>query len=269
MAPRGNFLQGHVMENSSSIGQIIIVVPCYNEEHRLPVARFHDFIRHGHEGINFLLVNDGSTDGTERVIGELAAAHPDRVRAHSLAANSGKAEAVRQGLVLALQDAPLAVGFWDADLATPLDEIPTFLEAMAAHPEVEMVIGARVALLGRDIQRKRLRHYIGRGFATIASIYLGVGVYDTQCGAKLFRTTPMLHRILDQPFGARWLFDVELIVRFLKGYRRQGDHAPQRRIIEQPLRRWADVKGSKVKATDFPKALGELFSIMWRYGRVG
>lgn len=247
-----------------STSKIIIVVPCYNEEERLPVEEFRSYHALA-ENLRFLFVDDGSTDGTRRVIEELASENPVRFRAHSLEKNSGKAEAVRQGLLLALDEGAELVGFWDADLATPLDEIPRFLKAIESQPALEMAIGSRVSLLGREINRKRSRHYIGRAFATVASLWLGIGVYDTQCGAKLFRDTPTLRRILSKRFQARWLFDVEILARYLQLLHRKGVGNPEKGIIEIPLHRWIDVKGSKVKATDFPKAIGELLGLMRRY----
>ncbi|MCC5875992.1 MAG: glycosyltransferase [Candidatus Sumerlaeia bacterium] len=249
---------------TSSTEKIVIVVPCYNEADRLPVEVFRSF-REIPNDLRFLFVNDGSTDETEEIINKLASEDPNRFSAHSLAQNSGKAEAVRQGLLLALRDEADFVGFWDADLATPLDEIPRFLQAIRDQPELDMAIGSRVSLLGRKINRKRSRHYIGRAFATVASLWLGIGIYDTQCGAKLLRNTSVIRKVLSKRFQAKWLFDVEILARYLQLLHRRGIHQPENRIVEIPLHRWEDVKGSKVKATDFPKAIGELIGLMRAY----
>ncbi|CAN5304744.1 hypothetical protein BH09SUM1_BH09SUM1_11200 [soil metagenome] len=242
----------------------IIIVPCYNEEKRLPVGEFQRFAT-AREGVSFLFVNDGSRDGTARILDELCASAPGRFEALHLTQNVGKAEAVRQGFLRAFQRDPKFVGFWDADLATPLDEVPIFLNVIQSKPDIQMVIGARVQLLGRQIHRKLLRHYIGRIFATIASNYLRIEVYDTQCGAKLFRNSEALREIFATTWVGNWLFDVEILVRHLKRARKNPTVAPDYGIYELPLDKWEDVKGSKVKTSDFPRAFIELLRIVLHY----
>src|SRR5205085_10952421 len=132
-----------------------------------------------HPGISFLLVNDGSTDATARVLREIAEKMPRRLEVLDLPSNAGKGEAVRQGMLRLRATDAQYVGYWDADLATPLDAIPSFVALLDERPGVVMVMGARVQLLGRRIVRKWPRHYLGRVFATGASMTLRLPCYDT------------------------------------------------------------------------------------------
>jgi glycosyltransferase involved in cell wall biosynthesis len=240
---------------------LIVVVPCFNEEHRLPVDAFRAFAPEGVR-VEFLFVNDGSTDGTLRLLESLRAEDPARNSLLDLERNSGKAEAVRRGMLAAIDRKPDYFGFWDADLATPLEEIPAFLQVFRSRPEIEMVFAARVRLLGRSISRNPGRHYIGRVGATLISSSLGLAVYDTQCGAKLFRTSDPVRQLFAQPFISRWIFDVEIIARLV---RQRGRDAAARAIYELPIMEWHDVKGSKVKSTDFGHALKDLWKIHRAY----
>lgn len=240
---------------------LIVVIPCYNEEHRLPVEELRDFHMDGIR-LELLFVNDGSRDGTLGLLQSLQREDPDRFSVLNLERNSGKAEAVRRGIVAAMERTPELVGFWDADLATPLTELPDFLEVFRARPEVEMVFAARVRLLGRSISRNPRRHYVGRVGATLISSSLGLAVYDTQCGAKLFRVNDQMREIFAKTFLSRWIFDVEIIARLV---RQRGRDAAARAIYELPIKVWHDVKGSKVRATDFIRALRDLWKIHRAY----
>ena len=247
---------------------LILVVPCYNEEQRLPVAALREFALRGLVGddarMELLFVNDGSTDGTLAVLRSLQAEDPSRFLVLDLERNSGKAEAVRRGILEALDRKPDFVGFWDADLATPLEELPAFLDVFRTRPEIDMVFAARVRLLGRSISRHPGRHYFGRVGATLISSSLGLAVYDTQCGAKLFRVTPDMREMFAEPFLSRWIFDVEIIARLV---RQRGRDRAAKAIYELPIRVWHDVKGSKVRSTDFGRALKDLWKIHRAYNR--
>jgi dolichyl-phosphate beta-glucosyltransferase len=242
----------------------IIVIPCYNEARRLQIQKFREFTSAGHPQ-QFLFVNDGSTDDTLKVLKALRDDAPQHYDICGLPRNVGKGEAVRRGVLLAFDAGPDYIGYWDADLATPLEAIPVFCGLLDSSPALEMVFGARVRLLGRSIERSALRHYLGRMFATAASVVLGIGIYDTQCGAKLFRASPASRSLFQEPFLTKWLFDVELLARLIQ--RRRG--TPLARvediIYEFPLHEWHDVAGSKVKARDFPKAFFGLARIYWHY----
>ncbi len=240
----------------------LIVVPCYNEAERLPAAAFRTFAR-GQDAIGFVLVDDGSSDGTAACLEALRADAPEHFSVVELARNGGKAEAVRAGVERALQDDPVYVGYWDADLATPLDELPRFVAALERRPELGAVFGARVRMLGHVIERRALRHGLGRLFATAVARQLRLPVYDTQCGAKLFRVSDETRALFAEPFRSGWAFDVELLAR----WRLIVGDALRERVRELPLNRWRDVPGSKVRPLDFFRAWLELWRIRRAYSR--
>ncbi|HEX4065036.1 MAG TPA: glycosyltransferase [Acidobacteriaceae bacterium] len=244
----------------------VVVVPCYNEAARLDVETFARFLAAGRaRTIHFLFVNDGSRDETLAVLESLRARFPERVSVLDQQPNRGKAEAVRNGMLEVIRSgAAVFTGYWDADLATPLEQIVDFLDLLELKPELNLVFGARVRLLGRAIHRQPLRHYLGRCFATVVSVLLRLPVYDTQCGAKLFRITPDLPEVLTEPFHSRWIFDVEILARLLALHRFNAVLL-EGEIYEYPLPVWTDVAGSKVKPTDFLRAFGELAAIYRRH----
>jgi glycosyltransferase involved in cell wall biosynthesis len=250
--------------NPGDKGWCTVVVPCYNEAARLRIESFTEFLSLGYP-VRFLFVNDGSSDDTLAILEGLRLRHPDSIYVLDQQPNGGKAEAVRHGMLRAITLGNAAyTGFWDADLATPLSSIPDLLAQLTTRPQIEMVFGARVRLLGREIHRQAARHYLGRVFATVVSLLLRLPIYDTQCGAKLFRVTPEFEQILTQPFLSRWIFDVEILARFIA--RHQQDRAyVHDAIYEYPLPQWTDVAGSKVGSLDFIRAFGELIMIYRAY----
>jgi len=239
-------------------GRRTIVVPCFNEEQRLS----HDGVRELASGAAVLLVDSGSSDGTAGLVAALAA-ELETVTTLSLATNAGKGEAVRRGLLAAMEDGPDLVAYFDADFATPAAEMLRLLDVLAARPELTVLMGSRVALLGREIVRSPARHYLGRVYATGASLALDLPVYDTQCGAKALRPTPALRAALAQPFRARWAFDVELLGRLLRG----DPPVPVEEIAEEPLLAWHDVAGTRLGLKEMLRASAELARLAPRLRR--
>jgi dolichyl-phosphate beta-glucosyltransferase len=243
--------------------RVMIVVPCYNEELRLPVDQFLRFLDQSQ--VRFVFVDDGSRDKTLDRLKSLRDGHEDSVFVLGSPANQGKAEAVRMGINFSLDRDADYVGYWDADLATPLDAIPQFMEVFASRPGLDMVFGSRVKLLGRHVHRRTSRHYLGRVFATVVSVMLRLPVYDTQCGAKILRVRPDTRQLTADPFRTRWVFDVELLARYIR--RLGSSKLAAERIYEYPLDIWEDVGGSKVKPLDFFVALRDVIRIYWKYVR--
>ncbi len=256
------------------MADVALVVPCFNEAARLDTVAFRDFTVPASSGhaLELVFVDDGSRDTTRAVLEELVGSMPGRARLVALDRNGGKAEAVRQGVLAAIAAAPSGgssstssprfVGYWDADLATPLAELNRFLAVMDRQPATSFVVGSRVKLMGRAIERKPVRHYLGRVFATAASQTLGLPIYDTQCGAKLLRITDETAGLFADPFTSGWIFDVELLARFRDAVPGAAD-----RIYELPLDSWNDVAGSKVKAADFVRSAAHLAALWKKYPR--
>jgi hypothetical protein len=193
----------------------------------------------------------------------MCTAAPESVEALRKPWRSGKAEAVRTGILAGIERGAELVGFLDADLSTPLRAIDDFLAVLRGRPSLEFILGSRVMLLGRDVRRKRTRHYIGRVFATAVSHALDLPVYDTQCGAKVLRVNAATAALFRQPFRSPWIFDVELIARYLRLPVAPGETARRDRLYELVVPAWHDIAGSKLRSYDFARAAVDL-AYIWR-----
>jgi len=261
-----------------SLPSVCIVIPCYNEENRLNLGYIGEFLKK-FESISIILANDGSTDNTENVITnfinlESSQSISERLHYLHFFKNQGKAETVRCGMLFAANkslnrpntefyfsgnnpDTCDYIGFWDADMATPLEEIPWFFGFK--RNEHQILLGSRLAILGSNINRTRFRFLTGRIFATIISFGLSWKVYDTQCGAKIFHRDYL--EVFNKPFYTKWLFDVEILLRLKQQY---GEEIVQK-VVEIPVRNWSDIDGSKIKFTDFLKVPFQILGLFRHY----
>jgi dolichyl-phosphate beta-glucosyltransferase len=244
--------------------RVCIAVPCYNEARRLDALSFRQFFS-GHPNVRIVFMDDGSRDNTRQMLDRICEGWQNCTAILGDHSNRGKAEAVRTGVEYALRCfEPEIVGYWDADLATPLGTVDNFLKVFQANPDVLMVFGARVKLLGRHVERSPVRHYLGRVFATVVSNVLRLPIYDTQCGAKLFRVDAAARSAFATPFLSKWVFDVEILARYLKFFNYDRGRLGQV-IYEYPLEQWVDVAGSKVHAGDFLTAFLDILHIKRKY----
>lgn len=252
------------MASSGANDCVCLVIPCYNEASRLNIQEFRTFLATD-SGTRLLFVDDGSRDATHSILEQLGQGYEHRTEILRREQNRGKADAVRHGILYALDNYHVQlIGYWDADLATPLDSVASFQRILDERPAIQMVFGSRVKLLGRHVQRRAVRHYLGRIFATVVSVMLRLAIYDTQCGAKLFRVTQELRSVFSPPFISKWVFDVEILARYLqlyKGHTKRLEEA----IYEYPLEAWVDVEGSKVRVKDFFAAFIDIARIKTRY----
>lgn len=235
--------------------QTLLVIPCFNEERRLRLSAFGTFLR-GQSTSQVLFVNDGSTDATLPLLQQFRRNHPGSCSVGSLGQNCGKAEAVRQGLLAAINAGARFVGYWDADLAAPLRQVPLMEAVLARDPETHVVIGVRLPLLGHRIRRDPMRRRLGSIAAWTIHAMTGLPTRDTQCGAKLFRVTAELIESLKEPFHSRWLFDVELLLRL-----KSLHHGLEGVAYDFPLECWSEQRGSKVNWLTYARALTEMVRI--------
>ncbi len=248
---------------SSNGMHALLVVPCYNEASRLKLSAFDDYIA-GYPTSRILFVDDGSKDQTADVIGEFCRSHADRAQLLSLPRNAGKAEAVRLGLLAAAESDADCIGFWDADLATPLEASREFAHVLARCPDVQVVWGTRLPLLGRAIERHPVRKLLGKVFSGCSAIATGLPIQDALCGAKLFRNGPLFRDLFSMPFQSRWIFDVEILIRLRALAKTKYEMPIDSILFEFPLEQWQEIGGSRLRMQDFARAGIELAGIFWQ-----
>lgn len=186
--------------------------------------------------VHVVLVGPPAEPSISGWAGALGQRRPEACTLVIVPAETSKAEAVRQGLRAAVARGAEIVGYVSADFSSPVSEIVRLRDIMRSRGAA-VVMGARVAMLGVDIRRSAVRHYLGRCFAMVASFILRTAIYDTQCALKLFRPSPALGAALAAPFSSTVAFDVELLGRLLVG---GPGIAPlgAGEIIEVPLKTW-------------------------------
>lgn len=242
------------MKNSPTVS---LVVPCFNEALRLPVDYWKKMISN-FQDVNWIFVDDGSTDSTLFILNELCRATNAEVLVSKM--NIGKGNAVRIGLQSSLKSEikPDIVGYLDSDGAFSHEDVSALIELARTSinnedsKQFDVFILSRVALSGRNIRRKLNRHYLGRVIATLLSFGWNGAPYDTQSGFKIFRTSDYLQFSLREPFKTRWFFDVELISRI--GCNKNSEVG----IWEEPATSWADIEGSKLRSKHILLILREL-----------
>lgn len=247
------------MTNQKPHHNLIIVIPCYNEENRLPINQFKSFLNVNSD-VLLCFVNDGSSDKTDDVIEKLSTIYPKNIKLLSLAQNAGKAGAVKAGFNLCEETYSFAkIAYLDADLATTLEECYSISKEINAS--IQFAFGSRIAKIDTDIRRKQHRFFIGRFIATLISKQLDLKVYDTQCGCKIF-SKEIASEIFKEDFISKWLFDVEIFHRLIFIFKKENMKNIAREI---PLKSWIDADDSRVKMSYFFKLWFDLLSIKKRY----
>jgi len=231
------------------LDSLSIVIPAYNEEKRLPqtLRQVLDWLALGAFSFReVIVVDDGSRDGTARVVEEFVKASAC-LRLVKDPGNRGKGYAVRHGMLEAKGEWIL---YTDADLSTPITEIEKLCRA-ASEKGAKVAIGSRA--LDRslvEVHQPALRELSGRAFNLVMRAVTGLSFRDTQCGFKLFRADAA-REIFSRQKQEGFSFDVEdLLIAKKLGLR----------AVEVPVR-WANVEGTKVRLTQGMMSFVDLVKI--------
>ncbi|KAJ8566106.1 hypothetical protein K7X08_030583 [Anisodus acutangulus] len=259
---------------------ISLVIPAYNEEHRLPGAldeTLNYLERRAANDKTFtyevIIVDDGSVDGTKRVAFEFVKRYSvDNVRVILLGKNHGKGEAIRKGMLHSRGELLLML---DADGATRVDDLEKLenqihavakkgqqLEDSSGRDSTIRIsdvpataFGSRAHLEEKALAtRKWYRNFLMKGFHIVVLLAAGSGIRDTQCGFKMFTRSAARKLFLNIRLK-RWCFDVELVY-LCKWFR-----VP---MIEISVN-WTEIPGSKVNLLSIPNMLWEMAIMSFGY----
>lgn len=239
---------------SKPIEMIAIIIPCYNEANRLKINELDKLARHTNTFV--YLVNDGSTDTTKQVIGNYAKTKTN-VIAIQYEKNEGKAQTIFKTIQKLKVDTNYNyIGYLDADFATDANQYIKLINKLLSSNK-SYIFGSRIATLSSHIKRSPLRHYVGRIVITLLNIKYKLGIYDSQCGAKLF-SKEIITEVSSKPFYTNWLFDIEIFLRLKNSNLLYSG-------IEFPLEKWEDIAGSKITIKEARKILLDFYKLYKNY----
>ncbi|MCC6188277.1 MAG: glycosyltransferase family 2 protein [Anaerolineales bacterium] len=226
---------------------LTVIIPAYNEVDRLPrhLAHVLAYLCQHYPAFELIVVDDGSRDGTASAVRAALAGEP-RARLVSYTPNRGKGCAIRTGVLASRGE---QVIFMDADLSTPMEEIP---RALARLSQAEIVIGSR-DLPGSRIRvpQPPFRRLASELFRWVRWAMVGLRhISDTQCGFKAYRG-PVARQLFALAVVDRFMFDIEILY--------LADRA-RLRIVEMPVQ-WNDAPGSKVRVLE---GLVNMVRDLWR-----
>lgn len=252
------------MAERSSSPYLSVVIPAYNEEHRIDASLREAcvYLEQQPYCSEIIVADDGSTDRTATLAAQVAA-ETERVRVLRLS-HGGKASAIRHGFRASHGE---IIAFMDADLATPVSYLSPFLERI--RDGADIAIGSREGSGSHRVGEPEYRHLMGRVFNRLVQLLLLPGIHDTQCGFKVFRREAVLDilrraRLYAQEetiTGARvTAFDVELLV-IARRMRLRIDEVP---VV------WTYGSHSKVSPVrDTLQNLRDIMTVAWTRARGG
>jgi len=187
--------------------ELSIVIPAYNEEHRLGRAleEIRLYLDKHQLEAEVIVVDDGSQDKTRALVQDAQKDWPV-LKLISNGKNKGKGYSVKVG---ALASGGREVLFTDADLSTPIEEVSKLQKALRE--------GAGLAIASRDLPDSKVekhqpwyREAMGKVFNKLIRLLTGLPFHDTQCGFKLL-TQEASRKIFPKLTLTHFAFDVEIL----------------------------------------------------------
>ena len=238
---------------SSSNKDLFMIVPCFNEEKRINLDYWNKLSEI--TNVNWIFVNDGSNDGTKNLLTQIS-----NSSLINLERNSGKAEAIRKGILETFnknQSDIFHFGYLDADSAFKFEDIKNIIKlSFSKESTHDSHWGSRVALSGRNITRNNIRHILSRILITIFGYRLGNLPYDPQTGFKIFKFNKVQMSIFDKNFETKWFVDLEILLRF------KAISNKDMKVWEEPVNTWKDIAGSKIRGLELITVFRDLVKIL-------
>ena len=178
----------------------------------------------------------------------------------NLVRNLGKSEALRHGLIYAVEKNYQRVGFTDFDLSTPPAEISRLMKLCEdIGIGATSIFGVRNIEFSSEIRTSYFRKKQGRIFQRIINFIFASDFQDLQCGMKIFPVSVLSRELLAEPFTNQWLFELELLLRL-------PDACID--IAEINLNEWTHFKESKVRVFHFLHIVVSIVKLYLRYRKI-
>lgn len=224
-----------------------VIIPLFNEQERLKkIAKVYKFLNQQKFNFEVILINDGSTDNTLKILRKLS--KKIKFTLITYGKNRGKGFAIKTGMMTAKGQYLL---FTDIDLSTSIEEFTKFLPFLKKK---NIIISSRKKE-GSNLQKRQgfIRENLGKGFTLLSQIILNLHLSDFTCGFKCL-PHEAAKKIFSRQKIERWGFDSEILFLAKKfGYD----------IIEIPVK-WSNDPHTKVKfPQDIIRSLLDLYRIRY------
>jgi len=163
-----------------------IIIPCYNEEKRLNVKAFKNFIGKEND-YHLCFVNDGSKDNTLKVLQEIQEVNPSKVSIVDMKKNAGKAAAVRAGSRYLYSFVEIDyIGFIDADLSANFEDFGDLLKTLKTNNELDFVFGSRAKNASEAIEKDKIKSLLSKVINILIVLIVGLSIPHMQFITKAY-----------------------------------------------------------------------------------